>query len=113
MITMTPDFPRTSVKLRIRTKFTGILILAAVLPLCLALLAVRLVGYRNYRQAQGALFQTRAEHLANTLSLTVNEQVHALTSWTALSDLAEKVGEIDAAQPAQSEEAFHTQIDAT
>lgn len=100
-------------KLRIRTKFIGILILASVLPLCLALFAAQTLGYRYYRRAQGTLFQARAEHLASSLSLAVNEQVRSLAAWAALSDLAERVAAINAATPPQTEPEFRAQIAAT
>lgn len=97
-------------KLRIRIKFIGILILASVLPLCLALLAAQTLGFRYYKRAQGTLFQARAEHLAGSLSLAVNEQVHSLTEWAALSDLAAQVAPINAAALTQSDEDVRAQI---
>lgn len=78
-------------KLRIRTKFIGILIIAAVVPLCIALVAAQLLGYRYYRKAQGTLFQTRAEEIARSLSVAVEREVETLDDWLALSGLAEKV----------------------
>ena len=74
-------------KLRIRIKFIGILMLASVLPLCLALFAAQTLGYRYYRRAQGMLFQVRAEHLASGLSLAVNEQVNSLAAWVAMREM--------------------------
>lgn len=100
-------------KLRIRIKFIGILILASVLPLCLAIFAAQTLGYRYYQRAQGTLFQARAEHLAGSLSLAVNEQVHSLTAWVALSDLAARIAAIDSAAPALSDEEVQAQIAAT
>ncbi|MGB8168034.1 MAG: SpoIIE family protein phosphatase [Chthoniobacteraceae bacterium] len=100
-------------KPRIRIKFIGILILASVLPLCLALFAAQTLGYRYYRRAQGTLFETRAEHLASSLSLAVNEQVRSLSAWAALSDLAERVAAINTAAPLQTDEEFRAQITAT
>lgn len=104
---------RYPLKLRIRIKFIGILILASVLPLCLALFAAQTLGYRYYQRAQGTLFQARAEHLAGSLSLAVNEQVHSLTAWVALSDLAARVAEINTATLSQSDEEVRAQIAAT
>ena len=100
-------------KLRIRIKFIGILMLASVLPLCLALFAAQTLGYRYYRRAQGMLFQVRAEHLASGLSFAVNEQVNSLAAWVALSDLAERVEVINAAAPVPNDEQFRAQIAAT
>ena len=74
-------------KLRIRTKFIGILVLAAVLPLVVALIAAELIGYGSYRRAQGSLFQSRAQGLAESLRLTMSAPVEALDDWVALADV--------------------------
>ena len=74
-------------KLRIRSKFIGILVLAAVLPLGLALVTAEVLGYRSFRRAQGALFQSRAQGLAESLRLTMSEPVEALNDWVALADV--------------------------
>ena len=74
-------------KLRIRSKFIGILVLAAVLPLCLALVTAELLGYRSFRHAQGALFQSRAQGLAESMRLTMSEPVESLNDWVALADV--------------------------
>ena len=74
-------------KLRIRTKFIGILVLAAVLPLGLALVTAEVLGYRSFRRAQGALFHSRAQGLAESLRLTMSEPVEALNDWVALADV--------------------------
>ena len=74
-------------KLRIRTKFIGILVLAAVLPLVVALIAGELIGYGSFRRSQGSLFQSRAQGLAESLRLTMSEPVEALDDWVALADV--------------------------
>ncbi len=74
-------------RLRIRAKFIGILIIAAVLPVVLALITAQLLGYRYYRGAQGERFETMARYLANNLSLAINKQLEDLDEWVALSDL--------------------------
>lgn len=67
--------------LRIRTKFIGILTIAAVLPLCIALIAGNALGYRYYRQAQGILLETMAQNLAHNLSLTINSHSRIVLRW--------------------------------
>lgn len=79
-------------RLRIRTKFIGILMIAAVLPLVLALTAAQLLGYRYYRSAQGNLFETKAHHLASSLSLAINKQLEDLDEWITLSELYVVIG---------------------
>ena len=74
-------------KLRIRSKFIGVLVLAAVLPLGLALVTAEVLGYRSFRRAQGALFHSRAQGLAESLRLTMSEPVEALNDWVALADV--------------------------
>src|SRR4051812_8993392 len=85
-------FPRVPLpRFRIRTKFIGILIIAAVLPLCIALAAAQLLGYGYYRKAQGMLFQNRAEEIARGLSISVERQIEAVTDWMEFFDLAERL----------------------
>jgi uncharacterized membrane protein affecting hemolysin expression len=58
-------------RLRIREKFIGILILAAIVPLCAAVLAIGLIGQRTFVNSQGAGFRTSAEYLARSLGLSL------------------------------------------
>jgi len=93
-------------KLRIRTKFIGVLIIAAVLPLTIALIAVQVLGVRYYRHAQGALVEVRAQELARSLGLAVGAQVSRVHDWIALSDLRELVVASEAARAPQNEPEF-------
>jgi hypothetical protein len=79
------------VKLRIRTKFIGVLVIAAVLPLVIALITAQLLSYRAFRRAQGTLLETRARELSRSLSLALNAQIDHLHDWVALSDIRESV----------------------
>ncbi len=98
-------------KLRIRTKFIGILVIAAVLPLGIALITAQLLSYRYYRKAQGTLLETRARELARSLSLAVNAQVGRLHDWIVLSDLRERLLVREAAQPKLGDELFKASIE--
>lgn len=82
-------------RLRIRAKFIGILIIAAVLPVVLALVAAQSLGYRYYRGSQGERFETMAHFLANNLSLAINRQLEDLDEWVALSDIHETMRNIN------------------
>ena len=81
--------------LRIRTKFIGILIIAAVLPLCIALFAVNAIGYRYYRKSQGVLFQTISQHLAHTLSLSINRNIEVCDDWLTRAELHQHLNRRD------------------
>jgi serine phosphatase RsbU (regulator of sigma subunit) len=98
-------------KLRIRTKLIGILVIAAVLPLGIALITAQSLSYRYYRKAQGTLLETRARELARSLSLAVNGQVDRLHDWIALSDLRERILAMEAPRPKLNEEDFKVAID--
>ncbi len=98
-------------KLRIRIKLIGILVIAAVLPLGAALLTAQLLSYRYYRKAQGTLLEVRARELARSLSLSVNAQVGKLHDWIVLSDLRAQLVAREAAGPTLKEEEFRLSIE--
>ena len=100
-------------KLRIRTKFIGILVIVAVLPLGIALITAQLLTYQSFRRAQGILLETRAQELARGLSLALNAQIDRLHDWIALSDLRERIVAMEAGQPQMDEEKFKVFIDET
>ena len=99
-------------RMRIRTKFIGILILAAVVPLVLAMMAAQFLSYRYYRKAQGTLFETRAEHLAHIIGITTNKQLENLDRWLALSELHERIRSMNAELPPVTDAKFHEETDA-
>ena len=98
-------------KLRIRTKFIGILVIAAVLPLGIAICAAQLLSLRYYRNAQGTLLETRAQELARSVGLAVNAQVSRVHDWIALSRLREFISAKEAARAPESEADFKRRID--
>lgn len=75
------------VHFRIRIKFIGILVIAAVVPLCIALIAAHEIGYRYYSKAQGMLFETMAQQFAYTLSLSINTSIEASDYWVTHAGL--------------------------
>lgn len=80
--------------LRIRGKFIAILIIASILPLSIALVAAQFLSYRHYRTSQGQLYETIAQHLANSLSLSANKQIEDLDEWLVLSDVPSLLGRV-------------------
>lgn len=99
-------------KLGIRVKFIGILLLATVLPLVIAATAVYILGNNYYRNSSGRIFQIRAQQMANYLALSVNGYTDSLQSWIALSDFyhrLEKHNEVLEKIPAKEREAIIAQ----
>ena len=97
-------------KLGIRVKFAGILVLATVLPIAAGLVAINILGYKGYREAEGKRFQGQAEQMADFLELTVNTSVRNLHDWLILSDLHERLSEVNAAAPSPDSEAFAANV---
>lgn len=98
--------------LRIRSKFIGILIMAAVLPVTAALLVFETLGYRSYRDARGRLHEARAQYMAVVLSELVRQQLESLDDWAALSTLAQNVSRIAEPTKAESPEEIKTLVGA-
>ena len=67
----------------IRLKFIAVLIIAAVIPLCVALFSLETIGCHSYRAAQAALMRSRATEAAHILSLAIDRQVESLEDWAA------------------------------
>ncbi len=99
--------------MQIRTKFIGILIIAAVVPLVLAMLVAQFLSYRYYRKAQGTLFETRAEQLAQIISISTNKQLENLDRWLALSELHDRIRSMNAELLPVTDTNFREQTGAT
>jgi sigma-B regulation protein RsbU (phosphoserine phosphatase) len=97
---------------RIRSKFIGILIMAAVLPVTAALLVFETLGYRSYREARGRLHQARAQHVAVMLGDLVRQELEGLDDWVALSQLPQLVARASESAGAESEEEIKTVVKA-
>ena len=76
---------------RIRAKFIGILIMAAVIPVTAALLLFETLGYRSYREARGKLFQAQAHHVAAMLNDLVRHELGSLDDWMTLTEFNVRV----------------------
>ena len=98
------------VKSPIRGKFIGILVLAGVIPVCIALLVFETLGYRSYREAMGHLQEARAQHLAQTLGDVVRKELESLDDFIALSSLHERLQAAGQSLAADSPEELKAQV---
>src|SRR5687768_6001120 len=97
---------------RIRSKFIGILIVAAVLPVTAALLVFETLGYHSYREARGRLHQARAQHVAVMLSDLVRQELESIDDWVALSQIGQSVSRATENTRAESPEEIRTVVNA-
>ena len=97
-------------KLRIRGKLIGILLIAAVLPLCIAILAIEVLGYHYYKRERGRLLQQTASFLAMTIEHSLHREIHKLHDWLALAPPADLLLPSERAVAALSEPALTKQI---
>lgn len=97
-------------KLGIRTKFIGILVIASVIPLGIAIIAIWVLGHHYYQKERGLLFQSDAEHFGRSLEQTVSAPIEELNDWLTLSDLAKQVQEKNSLLPPLSDADFVTRI---
>lgn len=103
---MKPDGVRSP----IRGKFIGILVLAGVIPVCIALLLFETLGYRSYRDTLGSLQETRAQHLAQTLSDVVRNELESLDDFISTANLYERVQAAGKVIPAGTPAELTTQV---
>src|SRR5687768_9082125 len=96
---------------KIRVKFIGILIMAAVIPVTAALLVFETLGYRSYREARGRLHQARAQHLAAMLSDQVRQELESLEDWLTLTDFHARVAEAGGDANAETRNEVRAKID--
>jgi sigma-B regulation protein RsbU (phosphoserine phosphatase) len=88
------------VKLRIRSKFIGILVIAALLPLGIALVAFNWFGEEYYRRSQGTICQTAASQLALSISTSLRHEIDLLDEWINFTNVGAQVLALDDRQPA-------------
>ncbi len=92
-----------SVHVRIRGKFIGILLIAAVVPLSIALIAIEILGYRYYKGEHGRSLQSMASFLATTIDYNLSKEVEKLGDWLELSPLISFVSAASAAAAPQTD----------
>ncbi|HUI08381.1 MAG TPA: SpoIIE family protein phosphatase [Verrucomicrobiae bacterium] len=96
--------------LGIRTKFIGILVVAAVVPFAIAIVTIWVLGDHYYRRDKGALFQDSATHLAESLDMTLGKEIEELSDWLLLSDLTSRIKDINRHLPDLTREQFLAHI---
>ncbi|MDW8344657.1 MAG: SpoIIE family protein phosphatase [Verrucomicrobiae bacterium] len=72
---------------RIRSKFIGILLIAAVFPLSVALVAIEVLGYRYYRGERGRLLEATANFVATSISHNLTREIEKFADWINLAHL--------------------------
>ena len=98
---------------RIRSKFIGILAIASLLPLGIALIAFRWFGERYSRQSEGIRYQEAAAHLSHSLTHSLRSEIELFNQWRILSGIALAVSATDTEQTPRSEAARVAAIEAT
>ena len=86
-------------KLRIRSKFIGILAIASLLPLGIALVAFNWFGEQYYRRSQGTICQTAASQLALSISHSLRHEIDLLDEWIDFKDISSQVEAMQTRQP--------------
>ena len=89
----------TPVKLSIRSKFIGILVVASLLPLGIAMVAFNWFGEQYYRRSQGTICQTAASQLALSISRSLRHEIDLMDEWVDFTDLGARVWAMDDHQP--------------
>jgi serine phosphatase RsbU (regulator of sigma subunit) len=97
-------------RLGIRFKLAGILVLAAVVPLVIGLVALQTMGYRHLVREKGLLSQGAAEHVARLLALSVSQQVGSLRDLMLLTNLPDLVQRQNDARPVRTDAEFEQYI---
>lgn len=78
-------------KLSLRIKLMGIIVLAGVLLLLVALSVVWTMGYRHRVSHQGAMFQSEASHVAHNLGVAIRKNIAALQALATAARLGDAV----------------------
>ena len=75
----------------IRGKMASIVLLAAIVPLLIGVVAIWRLGLNYYASERGQLFHTTSQHLAQTLRGGIQTEVKSLRNWVDLSNLGADV----------------------
>ncbi|MEI8311967.1 MAG: SpoIIE family protein phosphatase [Verrucomicrobiota bacterium] len=86
-------------KLRIRSKFIGILVVASLLPLSIALVTFNWFGEQYYRRSQGTICQTAASQLALSISRSLRHEIDLLDEWIDFADIGLRVWSLEGSLP--------------
>lgn len=88
---------------RIRSKFIGILVIASLLPLGIALLVFRWFGEHYSRQSEGIRFKEAAAHFSSSMTHSLASEIGLFNQWCMLSEIASAVNTYNSKQPVLSE----------
>jgi len=88
---------------RIRSKFIGILVIASLFPLCIALIVFRLFGEHYSRQSEGIRFQEAAMNFSYSMTHSLVSEIKLFNQWCELRKIASIVYADQAGQPAWDE----------
>jgi len=91
------------VQLRIRSKFIGILVIAAVLPLVIAIIGVQILGHHYYKRERGRLYEAVAKHVVSALRMALDREIDKLDDWVVLARPADYLIAANAAADRGSE----------
>lgn len=89
-------------KLSIRSKFIGILIVASLLPLTIALVTFNWFGEQYYKKSQGVICQTAASQLALSISNSLRHEIDLLDAWINFTDTAKQVRAMEERHPPEA-----------
>jgi serine phosphatase RsbU (regulator of sigma subunit) len=92
------------VKLRIRSKFVGILVIASLLPLGVGMVAFQWFGERYYRKSQGIALETAASNLSLSLSQSLRHEIDSLDQWIGFAGVGQSARAMDEKEPADETE---------
>ena len=98
---------------RIRSKFIGILVIASLLPLGIALIVFRWFGEHYSRQSEGIRFKEAAVHFSYSMTHSLVSEIKLFNQWCELRKIASSVNAEQAGQPAWDEAEDVAAIQAT
>ncbi len=98
---------------RIRTKFIGILVIASLLPLVIALIVFRWFGEHYSRESEGIRFKEAATHFSYSMTKSLTCEIKLFNQWRLLSEIASNVEADHAIQSGLSETERMAEIEAT
>ena len=88
---------------RIRSKFIGILVIASLLPLGIALIAFRWFGEHYSRQSEGIRFKEAAAHFSYSMTHSLASEIKLFNQWCELRKIASTVDVDQVEQPGLDE----------
>ena len=88
----------------IRGKLAAIILLAAIVPLLIGVVAIWRLGLNYYVSERGQLFQSSSQHVAETMRGGIEAEVRLLRDWVDLSNLSDDVDALVSATAGRNED---------